>query len=70
MVPSGRERTGQREAEGMRMKGFVFGASVTAAMLLGWGVGEWMQASFGLVASFGLWGLLAVGVFAWARSRG
>ena len=37
------------------MKPFLIGMSLTGAMLLGWEVGEWMQAEFGAFLSWCLW---------------
>lgn len=55
------------------MKPVLIGAAITGAMLLGWEVGEWMQARFGLAGSFVSWALIAgsaFGVVAWQRGRG
>lgn len=52
------------------MKPFLIGAAITGAMLLGWEVGEWMQARFGLLQSFALWSLACVPVWFWVNRGG
>lgn len=52
------------------MKHFLAGMCITAAMLLGWEVGEWMQARFGAVYAFVAWSLAVFWIGVWVNRGG
>lgn len=51
------------------MKYALIGMALTASMLLGWEVGAWMQAKFGVLQSFAIWSLAWLPMWAWINRK-